>query len=227
LKALVRVVLVLVVLTAVAVAGLGFAGVLQVPVVSSIAGMDKPRDLDGRDADPVAYQEFLDAHGFQFVSPATNYTLSSIHTFSGSVPLDEVIGEVEVNAMGELQNDTSAFRDVSIRFHDGYAEAAAMVDLAGFGYPIAGPVYGTWSITVNGPRSVSVDLQTVEFGRIPVPADLAKTAEDALNSYLAARLATIDGLSIQTFALEEAGVRFAGSLPETYEAGAPAAGRLP
>ncbi|MHB8890776.1 MAG: hypothetical protein ACYC65_01890 [Candidatus Limnocylindrales bacterium] len=61
-KALVRLVLVLVVLAAVAVAGLGFAGVLQVPVVSSIAGMDKPRDLDGLDADPVAYQEFLDAH---------------------------------------------------------------------------------------------------------------------------------------------------------------------
>jgi hypothetical protein len=72
-----------------------------------------------------------------------------------------------------------------------------------------------------------VDLRSVEFGRIPVPADLAKTAEDAINSYLAGRLATITGLSIQTFALEEAGVHFVGTLPETYEADPPGAGQLP
>ncbi len=226
-KALVRLVVVLVLLAAIVVGGLGFAGVLQVPVVSSLAGMDKPRDLAGLDADAVAYQEFLDAHGFRLLSPAANYTLSSAHTFGGSVPVDEVIGEAEINAMGELRNDTAAFKDVSVRFHDGYAEVAAMVDLSGFGYPFAGPVYGTWAITVNGPRSVTVDLQSVEFGRIPVPADVAKMAEDALNSYLAGRLATIDGLSIQTFALEEGGVYFVGTLPETYEAGAPAAGQLP
>ena len=226
-KALVRLVIVLIVLAALVVGGLGFAGVVQVPVVSSLAGMDRPRGLEGRDADAVAYQEFLDAHGFRLLSPAANYTLSSAHTFGGSVSINEVIGEAEINAMGELQNDTEAFKDVAIRFRDGYAEASAMVDLSGFGYPLAGPVYGTWAITVNGPRSVTVDLRSVEFGRIPVPADLAKMAEDAINSYLAGRLATITGLSIQTFALEEAGVYFAGTLPETYEAGTPAAGQLP
>lgn len=226
-KALARIVIVLVVLAAVVVGGLGFAGVIQVPVVSSLAGMDKPRDLDGQDADAVAFQEFLDAHGFRLLSPAANYTLSSVHTFGGSVPIDEVIGEAEINGMGELQIDTQAFRDVSIRFHDGYAEAAAMVELSGFGYPVSGPVYGTWAITVTGPQSVRVDLQSVEFGRIPVPGDLVKTAEDAINSYLAGRLATIDGLSIQTFALEEAGVHFVGSLPETYEAGTAVAGQMP
>ena len=226
-KALVRVAVVLVVLAAVVVGGLGVAGVVQVPVVSSVAGMDRPRDLGGLPADRAAYQAFVTAHGFRLPSPAGNYTLGSAHTFSGSVPLDEVVGEAEINAMGELANPSPAFRQVTMRFHDGYAEASAMVDLASFGYPFAGPVYGRWTVVVTGPKSVSVDVSSLEFGRVPVPAEVAKTARDALNTYLTGRLATIDGLRIGTFALEEGGVHFAGSLPETYEAGTPAAGRLP
>jgi hypothetical protein len=226
-KALIRLVLVLVVLAVLAVGGLAFAGIVQVPVVSSLVGMDKPRDLGSTGVDPVVYKEFIDAHGFKLPSPAGNYTLNSLHTFSGSVPMDEVIGEAEINTLGEIRNPSPAFKNVTIRFHDGYAETAAMVDLSGFGYPASGPVYAKWSITVNGPKSVTVDLQAVELGRIPVPADIAAKASDALNTYLAGRLATIDGLSIETFAMEEAGVHFVGTLPETYEAGVPAAGQLP
>jgi hypothetical protein len=227
LKTLIRLVIVLAVLALVVVGGLGFAGVIQVPVVSSLAGMDKPRDLGGETVSEAAYQAFLEAHGFKLPSPAANYTLNSAHTFSGSVPLDEVIGEAEINSMGEVRNGSPAFRDISMQFHDGYAETSAMVDLSGFGYPVSGPVYLKWAITVNGPKSVTVDLQTVEYGRVPIPADLAKTAEDALNSYLAGRLLTIDGLSVETFTLEEAGIQFKGTLPETYEAGVPTAGQLP
>jgi hypothetical protein len=227
LKALIRVVIILGVLAVAVVCGLGFVGVLPVPVVSSMAGMDKARDLGGPGADPVALKEFVDAHGFQLLSPAANYTLSSAHTFGGSIPMDEVIGEGEINALGELQNDTAAFKQVSMRFHDGSGEVAAMVDLAGFGYPFAGPVYATWAITVNGPKSITVDLQSVEFGRIPIPADLATVAENAINSYFAGRLATIDGLSVEKFDLVEGGVSFVGTVPETYEAGVPALGQLP
>lgn len=226
-KALVRLVMVLVVLGAIVIAGAAFTGIVQVPVVSSLVGMDKPRDLGGADADPVAFEAALAEHGLTLASPAENYTLGSAHTFSGSVPVDAVLSEAIINAMGEIANDSPAFKDVSVRFHDGSAETSAMIDLGGFGYPISGPVYLAWSVEVSGPRSVAVSLDTVELGRIGVPADFLAQAEDAINGYLATRLAAIDGLTIEAFDLQDGAVHFAGALPERYEAGVPAVGQLP
>ncbi len=226
-RALVRLVVVLAVLAVLAGGVAAWVGVLQVPVLSAWFGMDRPRDLGSAQPDPAAYTALSTRLGVKLPSPAANYTFSSHHEFSGSVALDETIPESTILAIREFRTNTPGLRDVSVRFHAGSAEAAAFIDLAPYGYPLSGPIYTSFRVTVAGPKQVTVALDALDFGRLGVPGDVRTRAVDALNSYLATRLAQIDGLNVSTLAFREGAVHFAGTLPTTYEASPPQPGAMP
>ena len=226
-RALVRLVVVLAVLAVLVGGAAAWMGVVQVPLLSSAFGMDRPADLGAAKPDIAAYEAFVKKHGLTHTSPDANYTLASKHTFAGSYALDEVIPEAVILATRTLRGNAPSLHDVTVRFHDGSAEAAAFVDLAPYGYPLAGPVRASFRVAVTGFRSVQVSIDSLEFGRIGVPKDILAKAQAGVNAYLATRLEGIDGLRIDEFAFEEGGVRFAGTLPRTYGSDAPKAGDLP
>jgi hypothetical protein len=201
--------------------------VLQVPVLSGAFGMDRPRDLGSAQPDPAAYAALSSRVGVKLPSRTGNYSFSSRHVFSGSIAVDETIPEATILAIREFRTDTPGLRDVSIRFHAGTAEAAASIDLAPYGYPLSGPVYTSFRVAVAGPKRVTVALDALDFGHLGVPGDIRARAEDALNGYLATRLAQIDGLEVGTLAFREGAVQFAGTLPTTYEASPPQPGAMP
>jgi hypothetical protein len=220
--------LVLALVLVIAVGGVAaWLGVVQVPVVSDAFGMSSARDLGSAEPDEAAYAAWATELGVSLPSPAGNYTFSSPHRFSGSVRIDETIPEATILAIREFQTDAPGLRDVTVRFHDGYAEAAAFIDLAPYGYPLAGPVYAKFDLAVNGPRDVTVAIDALEFGRLGVPGDILAQAESAINDYLGDRLPEIDGLAIETLEFQNGAVRFAGTVPATYEADPPEAGTLP
>jgi len=226
-RALVRLVVLLVVVVAIVASAAAWLGVVQVPVVSSLAGMDKAPSLGADAADTAAYTTFVKAHGITFGSPDANYTFASKHTFSGSFAFKGSIPEGTILAMREFGMVAPGIRDVTINFHAGSAEAAAFMDLAPYGYPVSGPVKATFRVAVTGQRAVKVSIDSLELGRIGVPADIAAKAQDAVNAYLVTRLAVIDGLRIDSLAFTDGGVGFAGTLPTTYGAATPKAGDLP
>jgi hypothetical protein len=226
-RALIRLVVLLVVVVAIVASAAAWLGVVQVPVVSSLVGMDKAPSLGAQTADPGAYAAIVKANGITFSSPEANYTFASKHTFSGSFAYKGTMPEGTILAIHEFGAVAPGIRDVTIHFHDGSADAAAFMDLAPYGYPVAGPVKTTFRVTVTSPRSVKVTIDALTFGRVGVPADIAAKAQDAVNTYLATRLATIDGLKIDGLAFVNGGVSFAGTLPQTYGAATPKAGDLP
>ncbi|HYO42228.1 MAG TPA: hypothetical protein VES19_03445 [Candidatus Limnocylindrales bacterium] len=226
-RMVVRLVIVLAVLALIVAVGVSFAGVMQVPVLSGVFGTNAPRDLGEPAPNQAGYDAIVAVYGIEMPSPEENYTFASKHTFSGSVDVNQTFTEGEVMAIREMGNPAPGISDVHVRFHDGSAEVAAMVDLAAWGYPLSGPVYGTWSVEVTGPQALSVSIASLEFGRVPVPSDLAAQAENAINSYLSSRLPQVDGLAIESLELREGGIHYTGSLPLTYEAEPPAAGQLP
>ena len=102
-RALVRLVVVVAVL-AVLVGGVAaWMGVVQVPVLSSAFGMDRPADLGAAKPDVAAYDAFVQKHGLVHTSPDANYTLASKHTFAGSYALNEVIPEAVILATRTLR----------------------------------------------------------------------------------------------------------------------------
>jgi hypothetical protein len=226
-RGLVRLVVVVAVVAALLAAGAAYAGVVQVPVLSAAFGMDKPLDLGALKADPSGYAAFQKKHGLKHTSPDANYTLSSLHHFSGSYSLDELIPESIIMATRTLNGYSTTIHDVTVKFHDGSASAAAFFDASPWGVPLSGPVKVDFKVAVTGPKGVKVTLDNVQFGKIGIPADLLTKAEDAVNGYLATRLAGIDGLQIQKLEFQEGGVYFKGTLPNTFGSDVPEPGQLP
>jgi hypothetical protein len=226
-RGLLRLVVVVAVLAALLTAGVAYAGVVQVPVLSAAFGMDKPLDLGTLKADPTGYAAFQTKHGLKHTSPDANYTLSSLHQFSGSYSLDELIPESIIMATRTLNGYSKTIHDVTVKFHNGSASAAAFFDASPWGVPLSGPVKVDFKVAVTGPKAVKVTLDNVQFGRIGIPADLLTKAEDAVNGYLATRLVGIDGLRIDALQFREGGVYFKGTLPDTFGSDPPKPGQLP
>lgn len=226
-RGLLRLVMFLVLVAALATAGVAYAGVVQVPVLSAAFGMDKAFDLGAQPADLTGYAAFQAKYGLKHTSPDANYTLSSLHQFSGSYTLDQLIPESIILATRTVRGYSATIHDVTVKFHNGSATAAAFFDAKPWGYPVSGPVKVDFRADVTSPKSVKVTLVAVEFGRIGVPAQILSTAQDAINGYLATRLAGIDGLRIDALTFQEGGVYFKGTLPSTFGADAPVPGQLP
>jgi hypothetical protein len=202
-------------------------GAVHVPVLSSALGMDKAASIGEQPANAAALKSLQAQLGVTTPSPVENYTLASKHTFSGSVPLDQTVPEATVMALPEVSQPAPGISDVHIRFHDGYVETSAMVDLAPWGYPFSGPIDATWHLDVTGPQAATVKFDSLKFGAFGVPGFIVTKAEDAINGYLATRLPQMTGLDMQKITFVEGGVDYAGSIPKTYEAAPPVAGQLP
>jgi hypothetical protein len=192
-------------------------GLAQVPVMSAAFGMDHARDL-GMPSDRAAFESFCDKYGITRPSPAANYTLSSKHHWSGSVDVDGEISEAALGSLREFTTANSHFSQIQFRIHDGYAEIAAFVNVPG--YPISGPVYGQFSITRTSPKSVSLDISRLEYGRVGVPGDIVNQARTALDGYVNMTIVEA-GITLDKLELREGAIYFKGTWPKTITADPP------
>ena len=85
-----------------------------------------------------------------------------------------------------------------------HADAAAFV-LSVPGYPISGPVYGQFSVSLTSPTSVEINMSELDFGRPGVPKRVSDNARSALDDYLNAKIVEA-GISIDRIELREAGI---------------------
>jgi hypothetical protein len=200
-----------------AVVAVSWLGLAQVPIMSAAFGMDRARDL-GMPSDRAAFQTFCDQYGIERPSPAENYTLSSKHHWSGSVAVDGEISEAALGSLRELTTPNSHFSQIQFRIHDGFVELAAFVNVPG--YPVSGPVYGQFSISRTSPKSVSVDISKLDFGRVGVPGDIVNQATTALDTYVNKTIFEA-GITIDSLELREGAIYFKGTWPKTITADPP------
>jgi hypothetical protein len=200
-----------------AVLAVSWLGLAQVPIASAAFGMDHARDL-GMPSDRAEFESFCSEYGITRPSPAENYTLSSVHHWSGSVAVDGVLSEAAIGSLRELKTPNAHFNQVQVRIHDGYAELAAFVNVPG--YPLSGPTYGQFSITRTGTRSVAVKIRQLDFGRVGVPGNVVDQAQTALDTYLNKTILEA-GITIDALELREGGIYFKGTWPKTITADPP------
>lgn len=212
-----RIALVLIGLVAVAVVAVAWLGLAQIPVLSSTFGMDRARDL-AMPSDRQAFEQFCAKYDITRPSDPANYTLSSQHHWSGSVAVDDTLSEAALGSLREFTTANSHLRDIQFRIHAGFAEVAAFVTVPG--YPLSGPIYGKFSVTRTGPRTVSIDISQLDFGRVGVPGDVQNQVKTTLATYLNKTILEA-GITIDTLSLQEGGIRFKGTWPKVITADAP------
>ena len=198
----------------------GWSGVVQLPIVSPLMGMDRARDL-GMRSDQQALASFCTQNGITWASAPENYTLANHHVVTGTVAIDGLIAEGALGALPELRNPNPYVSGINFRIHYGYVEMAAFVKGLP-GYPLSGPVYGQFSLERTGDKSVQVHITHFDFGHIGVPGDFLRLAENQLNAMLNQAISDL-GITIDALDLREGAIYFKGTWPQTISADAPTA----
>jgi uncharacterized membrane protein YuzA (DUF378 family) len=200
-----------------------YLGIVQVPVLSSVFGMDHPRDLH-MVGDSAALDAFCSKWGIERPSPTANYTLTSKHHYSGSVQVDGTISEAALAALPEYSAPNAQVSQIQFRIHEGSMEMSAFVHVPG--YPASGPVYAQFSISATSSRTVALDFSELDFGRIGVPSNVVNAVKSTLDEYLNGKILAA-GVKIDTLELHEGAIRFKGTWPKTITVGPPNPAAVP
>lgn len=192
-----------------------------VPIISDLMGTSKPRDLG------VTFSETNYASGLAKVPGAKVLNpeylcIGCEYTSSGQVPTKDTFTAEEFSSMLNKRNDGTIgpASDIQIKFNpDGTIETSAMVDTTGMeGVPeIKGPIYAKGKIGSFTSKSLTVDLESAEFGRVGIPSDQLPQVEQEVNNALKKVFEQNPGLSINDIEVTEKGVVFDGTLPESVE----------
>ena len=199
----------IIVLAVLVLAYLGF-----VPILSDLMGTSKPKDLG------VRYSQMDYASGMDKVPGAIvlnpEYLCATCeYTSSGAIAVNTAFTQEEFTAMMNKRNSTvGPLRDAQFKFNaDGTVEASGLL----IDPRITGPIYVKGKIDSASGRNASLKLDYAEMGRLPLPSDQAKIAEDIVNETIQKTFAQNPGLNITSVSLEEGKVNFNGTLPKEVE----------
>lgn len=192
-----------------------------VPIVSDLMGTSKPRDLGVTFSEANYASGIAKVQGAKVLNPEY-LCIGCEYTSNGSVPTKATFTASEFTAMLNKRNDGTIgpASDIQIKFNsDGTIETSAMVDTTGMeGVPeIKGPMYAKGKIDSFTSKSITLDLESAEFGRVGVPSDQMPQVEQEVNNALKKVFEQNPGLSINDIKVTESGVVFDGTLPENVE----------
>lgn len=187
-----------------------------IPGLSSLIGTDKPRDL-GVHWSPADYDSAYRKAPIERSSPEL-YCLICPTNYSGTRPVDNTFSDRELSAWLSMQNAKyGPIRDVQVKLNaDGTAEMSGMyVEGANT------PFYVKGRIDRESSRSVSLDVTSLEVGRVPVPVDRVGEVNQAVNEAVNGLLSTVSGLDIQQLEVQGGALHFKGTLPQTARGSPP------
>ena len=180
-----------------------------VPGLSSLAGTDKPRDLQVRytQAD---YNNFYTKAQVQVEKPEY-LCLDCRVEYSGRQPVDAKFTQSEITALLAISNQKfGPIRDPQIRFNnDQTLELATMlvreqrIPLYFKGKPLK---------VVGG--KLNFDLMSVEAGRLPLPGSVISQSPEGLQEAIDAIMKGIGVIDLNELRVEAGGLYFRGVLPK-------------
>jgi len=183
-----------------------------VPGVSDIMGTNKPRDLG-----VVKFSEANYASGLAKVPGASVLNpeylcVTCAYTSTGSVPVNTAFSEEEFTSMINKRNSTvGPLRDSQFKFNpDGTVEASGLL----IDPRITGPIYIKARIDSASGRSGTLVVDYAEMGRLPLPPDQLKIAQDIVNDSVRDTFTNNPGLSVNSISIADGKINFDGTLPK-------------
>ena len=192
------------------------SGLVKIPVLSSLLGTDNPRDLIG-EVDPDLYQDVLVRGEVTLATEVDQYCLTCDITYGNFGPMDITVSSAELSSLLQAtNNDLGPLREIQVKLNDNdQAEMSAYLDLKDYGYDFSGPVYAAGSIVKNGSSGVTIEIQKIEVGILPIPEEYIKQGEKGLNSLINSQLSKMPNLKIDLLEISDNSLHFKGNYPKT------------
>lgn len=195
-------------LVVIGVLALGFLGF--VPGLSDLLGTNKPRDLGVRytDADYLSALAKIPGHT---ITNAEDVCITCPFVSRGSVPVDSTFTQAEFTAhLNKLNSKKGPLRDVQVKFNaDGTVETSGLMKDP----RLTAPVYVKGRLVSTSDRGVTLDVQSVEVGRLGVGSSEAEQAEQLANQAVANFFNQNSGMSVESLQVQDGHMKFKGTFP--------------
>jgi len=198
---------------AVLVLGVAYAGF--VPVVSPLLGTNKPRDL-GVKYTKADYESIIQQAKFKLDNSAGFGPDTRITYSPNKITVEGKFTQEQVSALINFDHaDGYPVSNTQIKIHaDGTLEGAAQVGVNNYkGYSFHNAVYVKGKIDVTSAKSLKLNPEKLEVGRLPVPIN--EKAKNIVETAVNEKLNSIPGLAIESVSFEEGKVNFKGTIPES------------
>ncbi len=190
------------------VVGIAATGLYDVPVVSSVFGMNKPKDLGVRTS-PEALESIKEKIPMKITGDTMEYGSAGSKAFTGSIPVDTQTTSEEITSWLErFEGSDPIFTDTQVKKFEGGLEISTMLQK----YTKA-PVYVKVLVTRTGPKSVALTLQKAKIGAFTVPEKYRQQAEDWFEKKIGEAMRAIDGFSMETYEIHDGVSVFKGTFP--------------
>ncbi len=195
------------------------SGFLKVPVLTSLLGADKQRDL-GVAADPAQFKTLLDAQSVKLSGPSGKYCLDCYVAYSDTGPMDITLSSMELSSYLQATNDPDGtLKGIQVKLgQNDEAEVSAYVSLKRYGYDVEGPVYAKGSISKASDNSIALVLRDSQAGLVPVPSQISSEGQKVLEDRINTQLSRMPGLKIDVLEIKDAGLHYTGQFPKSASA---------
>lgn len=190
---------------------LGWTGIWNVPVLSSLFGTNKPIDLGVHPTDADLQQALAD-NPMTFVDAPGSWSGMSVKRYSGTIPINDENTSAEVTAFIRHLHGGPYTRDIQVKYNEGGMEVSAFV------VPyLKAPVYADVGITRTSASTVSLSVRKAKVGRLAVPKSYYDEIEREATAWVNERLAEVPGLSLDVVEYHDGFAKLQGTLPQTIE----------
>lgn len=188
----------------------GVTGLYDIPLVSALAGVNKPKDLGIKTSD-AALASVKQRIPLVIAGAPVNYATAGANIFSGTMPIDTQVTSEEVTSwLNRFNGTNSPFSDIQVKKIEGGLEISTMVNKY-----IKAPVYVQVMVARTGEKSVSLDIIKAKVGLFNVPATYAKQAQDWFQTRINERMAATPGFSMTQYEIHEGYSVMKGTWPKT------------
>lgn len=199
-------------IVAIGVIVLGMTGIGHIPVVSSLFGASKPKDLG-------VHPTVADLSSVQAKTPLrvigepSAFSVFSEKKYTGSVPVDNSLTSAELTAWVQHFTKTdSDVRDIQVKFREGGLEISAFAERY-----INAPIYVDADVRRTGPTSVVINIRKGKVGAFRVPDRYLESASTYFQRVLNEHLRAIPGFSMDDLQYHNGFRTLKGSYPATVE----------
>ncbi|MFA6524923.1 MAG: hypothetical protein WCT33_01480 [Patescibacteria group bacterium] len=188
--------------------GVAATGIYEIPVISSVMGTNKPKDL-GIKTSPEAVVSISKKIPMKISGDYISYTADPKEIFTGEIKVDaEFSSEETTSWLARFEGTDPIFDDVQVKKGDGEIEISAMMKKY-----VKAPVYIKVKVNQTGVNQVDLDIVEGKFGMITIPDMYLQKGEDYFEEKVNSLMNSIPGFKMESYEIKGGNSYLKGTYP--------------
>lgn len=196
---------------------LGTTGLFKIPVISTLFGTAKAKDL-GVESSDAALLSLQNKVSTRLVGKVTDFCLLCQRNFEGEVKLNTRMTSEEITSfLNKYFKNDEVISGMQVKMIEGGLEISSQLNK-----PVKIPVYVKVGVESAGAKSITLKIEEAKVGLFPVPKGYQEKFQNWAEKTINKRMTEISGFAIEKLEYHGGYGDFIGSFPATVT---PEAGR--